>query len=42
MRRRDFLAGLTASAVGLTACGSSKPTGRASGPTSVRSTLPDL
>ena len=42
MRRRDFLTGLTASAVGLTACGSSTPTGTASGPSSVLSTLPDL
>ena len=42
MRRRDFLTGLTASAVGLTACGSSAPTGTASGPSSVLSTLPDL
>ena len=42
MRRRDFLAGLTASALGLAACGSSVPTGMASGATSVRSALPDL
>ena len=42
VRRRDFLAGLTASALGLAACGSSVPTGMASGATSVRSALPDL
>ena len=42
VRRRDFLAGLTASALGLAACGSSAPTGMASGATSVRSALPDL
>ena len=42
MRRRDFLAGLTASALGLAACGSSVPTGMASGATSVLSALPDL
>ena len=42
VRRRDFLAGLTVSAMGLAACGSSAPTGKASGPTPVRSTLPDL
>ena len=42
VRRRDFLAGLTVSALGLTACGSSAPTRGASDPTSVGSTLPDL
>ena len=42
VRRRDFLAGLTASALGLAACGASAPTGMASGATSVRSALPDL
>jgi len=42
VRRRDFLAGLTASAVGLTACGSRPPTKTVPTPPSATTSLPKL